>query len=108
MRGYYFKDSKMREKFFVPYNLVVTEDMKKGGFNVTLDPNVISKPGAYFRRNRVSLARGLIAIVEIHDCLFEGLRDLCFGEERGSEEEWAKGIFREVQENWEKMQIFRG
>ncbi len=108
MRGYYFTDSKMREKLFVPYNLIVTEEMKKEGLNVNLDPNVISKPGVYLRRNRISLERGLIALVDVPDCFLEGLREACFGEERDSKEEWIKVIFRMVQEHWKKMQIFRG
>ncbi len=103
--GYYFVDSKGRDKLFVPRNLIMIED--GSSLQVILNPNKLSRPKAYLRRNSRALKKGLIAVVDVPNKELEELREFCFNGQEAYADSKGREIFYLVKREWRKLEIYR-
>lgn len=103
MKSYYFYDSRKRKKLFVPFNMVAQDSVKPLYPDICLKEQIVSKPWIYLDRNRTSLERGLISIVDVPQKDLDLLRDYCFNGQMNEAIQQARDIFFLVINNWRCM-----
>ena len=102
MIGYYFLDSRKNVRLFIPRNmLVVIAKTVDSDFS----PAFLSNPERFLKRNKKSLERGLIAVVNIPDEDLSKFQYYCFIGNHYSAELKALEIFHYVQSNWRKLKV---
>jgi len=103
MIGFYYTDTRRRNKLFIPYVLIAEQTGED--FEVDFNPNKISDPRKYLKRNQVSLNRGLQSIVDIPLIWIKKIVQYCFQERRYEARSTAINLMKYVSGHLDDLSV---